>query len=302
MNKNFREFEKEIKQKLQKTLGRKYQFAEKEFDGINGMVKHSLILICADKDLHPCINLDKYYSQYKSGVDIDILAEKILESCREDSTISTSSISQFKDWENVKPYIYAKLINTHKNLPLLTKIPNRDYLDLSLVYYVRLESSFTEEYAVVQINNEQMQYWGVNEDMLYQSAWSNILNPNEAVVENIANVLSPFFLKNEFKNTDSKEDIQMYVLSNRCCMNGAVQMCNRKAVREAAEMLEDDLWILPSSVHEVILLPVCRTEDCAAGLAGIVKEINNTQLEPNEILSNHVYHYSRKTGEITIAA
>ncbi len=302
MENNFDKFVEEITQKLQENLGKEYQIEMKEVQGINGTVKHSLILIQKGRDIHPCVNLDTYYDEYNAGTGMESLVEIILEGCREESPIKLSAILDFTDWENVKPYIYAKLINTEKNRPLLLNIPNRAYLDLSLVYYVRMESLVDEKYAVIQVSNEYMGYWGIEENTLFESAWENMITPNEAAVENIADILKPFFYKKELQKEDGENDIQMYVLSNRRCSNGAVQMCNRKALKEAAEMIGGDLWILPSSVHEVILIPIRKTEDCAEGLAEIVKEINDTQLDAQDILSYHVYRYSKKSGEITIVA
>lgn len=301
MEYNFMKFTEVITQKLCKKLGKEYQVEQKDISGINGTVKHSLMLIQKGKDIHPCINLDTYYSQYKAGKEMDSLVEAILESCSEESPVRLSSVLNFTDWENVKPFIYAKLVNREKNRLLLQDVPNRTYLDLSLVYYVRLESVLNEKYAAVQINNEYMGYWEIDEDMLYQSAWENIINSNEAVVDNIADILKPFLCRGENQKADGTEDIQIYVLSNKYHINGAVQMCNPKALRKVAETIGDDLWVLPSSVHEIILIPVCQTKDCAAGLAEIVKEMNDTQLERQEILSYHIYHYSRESGKVTIA-
>lgn len=301
MKKEFIQFINQVTQRLRECLGEGYQVERKDTKGLNGTVKHSLMLIRQGRDIHPSVNLDTYYNLFQSGTDMESLIKNMLKSCMEDSPVSLSEIADFTDWENVKTHIYAKLINTRKNCLLLSQIPNRSCMDLSLVYYVRTESLFSNEYAVIQISNEHMNYWGVNEEMLYQSAWKNLKKPDEAIFEDMTDILSPLLMEGAGK-AFAGEEVVMYVLSNRYRANGAVHMCNRTALREASEWAGDDFWILPSSVHEVILIPVRQTEGCAEGLAGIVKEINDTQLEPQEILSYHVYRYSRRTGEITIAA
>lgn len=301
MENNFSIFVKQVTQKLLEHLGEDYQIESKQAYDINDVMKYSLMLVKTGSNIYPCVNMDTYYNLHQSGIDLDTLVGEILDSCKEDSPVNMSAISDFTDWDNVKSHIYAKLISTEKNHSLLSSIPNRAYLDLSIVYYVRMESFFNDKYAVVQISNEHMEYWGVNEDMVYQSAWKNLTEPDETVVKDMADILNPLFFMKQIYPAGNGEDTPMYVLSNRYYINGAVQMCDYGALQEAAKMLESDLWILPSSVHEVILLPVCQSEDCAQGLADIVKEINDTQLEPQEILSYHVYHYSRKSGETTIA-
>ena len=302
MEKEFIQFVNRVTHCLRERLGEGYQMERKDTEGINGTVKHSLLLIRQDRDIHPCINLDAYYNLYQSGTDMESLIVAMLKSCNEESPFGLSSIADFTDWENVKLHIFAKLINTEKNSSLLSRIPNRSCLDLSLVYYVRMENLSGSECAVIQINNEHATYWGVSEDVLCQSAWENLLKSDKAMLKDMTDILGPFFLMEETGKTSAGKDIVMYVLSNKCRVNGAVHMCNREALREAAERMGDDFWILPSSVHEVILLPVSQTEDCAEGLVRIVKEVNDTQVEPQEILSYHVYRYSRKEGKITIAA
>ena len=67
-------------------------------------------------------------------------------------------------------------------------------------------------------------------------------------------------------------------------------------------MLGKDLMIIPSSVHEVLLIPSEGHETEADTLRQMVREVNDTQLALNEILSYHVYRYSHQTGKIAIAA
>lgn len=81
-----------------------------------------------------------------------------------------------------------------------------------------------------------------------------------------------------------------------------MQICRQEIMERVAGFFKSDFWILPSSVHEVLLLPAGQFGEDAQGLAGLVKEVNDTHLAPEEILSYHVYRYTRLTGEITVAA
>ena len=94
---------------------------------------------------------------------------------------------------------------------------------------------------------------------------------------------------------------QMYVLSNTNRLYGAVYMTDLEKMAEIAERMDCDLWILPSSIHEVILIPCSYTDD-AKKLADMVCEINKTELSAEEFLSSHVYYFNRKTARISIAA
>lgn len=94
----------------------------------------------------------------------------------------------------------------------------------------------------------------------------------------------------------------MYVLGSKRLINGAVQMCSQQTLKKAAEVIGSDFWILPSSIHELILVPVYSIEGDAQELAEMVRDINDTQLRPYEILSYHVYRYSRDTETLSVAA
>ena len=86
----------------------------------------------------------------------------------------------------------------------------------------------------------------------------------------------------------------MYVLTTEGKTWGAISMLNNKALSELANLLESDLFILPSSVHEVIIVPA-DNEESAETLQAMVADINRTHVDPEEVLSDHIYRYLRDT-------
>ena len=94
----------------------------------------------------------------------------------------------------------------------------------------------------------------------------------------------------------------MFILSNKRKLNGAAQICNTRAMKEIARCFFDDFWILPSSVHEVILIPCRWSVPQTENFAEIVRYVNHTQVLPQDVLSYHVYRYHIQTGEMTIEA
>ncbi len=94
--------------------------------------------------------------------------------------------------------------------------------------------------------------------------------------------------------------VSMYVVSNRSRMYGA--MANKKTMQEAAKIFGRDFMILPSSVHELILVPSFGGPGEAVRMAKMVREINDTEVAEDEVLSCHVYRYDCQTGNISIAA
>ena len=95
---------------------------------------------------------------------------------------------------------------------------------------------------------------------------------------------------------------KMYVLGRKERVNGAVYIYSKDILCAVGELLGGDFWVLPSSIHETILMPVGKRNNDAQHLAEIVREINDTQLSRTEILSYHVYRYCIERGELVIAA
>ena len=89
----------------------------------------------------------------------------------------------------------------------------------------------------------------------------------------------------------------MYVLGNKSRINGAVQMCSKDVMERLPE-----IKVVPSQATYLLWLDCSGVTEDAGELARIVKDVNDTQLAPEEILSYHVYRYSRLTGEVSIAA
>ena len=99
--------------------------------------------------------------------------------------------------------------------------------------------------------------------------------------------------------SEEKGEDKMYVLSNRARSNGAACMIYPYVLRMMGDILEEDFYILPSSIHEVILVPASAGISVAE-MEKMVCEINETQVPEEEILGSHVYRYSRKNKTISM--
>lgn len=136
---DFDRFLKEVSDRLKKKLGDGYILENTEMEGINGTTKHALLVKRQDSRIAPGINMDELYIQCGSEPDTEGAAESILKICREQPPVRTEDIPDFDSWDSVKSRIFGRLVNTEKNKGLLGKIPNRPFLDLSLIYYIRME-------------------------------------------------------------------------------------------------------------------------------------------------------------------
>lgn len=295
----YAEFQTEILDLVQRKLTDEHKIAVKPVKKNNGIVLHGLVINNNLSNISPTIYLDYYFEDYKNGESVYKLAEKIVAQYKKFEIDEDFDISTFTDWEKAKPSICYKLINRQKNEDILKEIPHIDYLDLTIVFYA-LVSNKPFESSSILIRDNHMRHWGVGVDELYEIASENTPKLLEYELRDLASVVQELVSKNaneemmaiaegEFQDEESA----MFVLTNKIKLNGASTILYKKVLENFAEQLNCDLYIIPSSIHEVLLIPN-KTDLDTDYLNALVKEVNAADLSPEEILSDHLYYYSRK--------
>ena len=296
----WKRFEQKIAALLQEKLGSGYQVDGENGKSLKGMPPQSICVRRKDTGASLVIKMDGYCGHHIVREDeVDSIASRIAAFCEGKAHVGNIGLFGFTDWETVKSHIYAKLVNTERNRGYLAHIPHREFLDLSLVYHIRLPDFFPDKRNCIPIREEYVRDWDADGEMLYQAAMENMQAEGEPVFESLGETLR------DIPGIDipqSRLGFPLYVLGSQGWKDGAVQICRQEIMERVAGFFKSDFWILPSSVHEVLLLPAGQFGEDAQGLAGLVKEVNDTHPAPEEILSYHVYRYTRLTGEITVAA
>ena len=234
--------------------------------------------------------------------------EVVDEVCRlimkhEDDDALDFDISGFKRWETVRENVYPKLINTEQNTELLEKIPHRDFMDLAVVYYAVAKDSVREDIGTILIYNGHMEMWGQEEENLYQTAMMNMRADGEAdfaTIETIVKRIVPDFIF-PAASDNVPRNTSMYILTNRSKRFGAAEILDKRTLRMIADKVGDRFIVLPSSLHETIVLPP-KDETEYEWLAKMVREVNDTQVDVEERLSYHVYMYNRDEEALQIVA
>lgn len=296
----YKKFLNDVEKELQSQLGNEYSFASTEIPKINGGLKHSLTISNGKSDTSPCIRMENFFNEYIQGYSVEEIADKIA-TVYKNSANERYKTHSFSNWEYVRKRLCCRLINRERNTVLLSKMPHREILDLSIVYYIQIHMS-DKTAGIIQIMNEHMAYWEIDEDCLYREAMSNMKHNQEAEVQSMDETLADMLGPEWMENCKSPETTQIYVLGHKNYQNGAIEMLNKDLLSKMSDILGKEIIILPSSIHEVLLLPVIGIEGEIANYAKMVQEVNDTHVLPEEILSYHVYRYSQDTGNITIAA
>lgn len=183
------------------------------------------------------------------------------------------------DFRSIKDKIALKLVNRTVNGYLLNEIPHTDFLDLTFVYFIVVNKNETDMDTII-IKNEYLDDWGITKEELHEIAYSNF---------------TPMFSMCLY-GTQSRD--RFFMITTKCKLFGAVYMTEDSLLKCIADAFEDDLCIIPSSIHEIMLVPcsgLVRKE-----VDDVIKKVNKEAVEEDEYLSDHMYTFSRKLGKVCI--
>ncbi len=302
---SFEEFRENILQEIRARADGAFQV--KKHDVIrNNNVKQAgiAVVVKEETDIGPCVYLDEFYREYESdGMKFDEIVDEVYRLIlKYGEDMPDVDLSGFRNWETVHGDIYPKLVNAKQNKELLEKIPHRNFLDLAVVYYAVARNHAREDIGTVLIYNGHMEIWGQEEENLYQTAMRNMradgetdLITLETIVKRIAGITFPK------EDRNAPHDTDMYILTNHRRRFGAAEILDKKTLRMVADKVGDGFIVLPSSVHETIILPPKDATEYE-GLAAKVREVNDTEVDVEERLSYHVYVYSRDEEILKIVA
>lgn len=263
------------------------------------------IVFEGDKEnISPTLYLQDMYARYEQTENLpEVMAEfaaAFLES-RERS----EEIYKKLDLANCKDRIIFQLINAEQNKGLLAEVPYRPFQDLAIIYRVVVE----EKEGILAssiITNKVADALGMKEAELFELAAENTKRINPVKVIGMSEMLrgSLFDMGADEEDVDlmmpyHPDEEVMFVITNERNTNGAISMIYEDELHELSELIRDDLYILPSSIHEV--LAVAASSQTPEMLADMVYTINMAQVNLEDRLSNQVYHYDRNARTLTLA-
>lgn len=301
---SFEEFREKILQEIRVRADGTFQV--KKHDVIkNNNVKQAgiAVVVKEEPDIGPCVYLDELYREYESdGMKFDEIVNEVYRLIlKYEEDMPDVYVSGFRNWETVQKDVYAKLINAEQNKEQLREIPHRMFLDLAVVYYAVARDHAQQEVGTVLIRKVHTEEWGQEEENLYQTAMRNMRADGEADFTTIETVVKHILPGITFPKKDGNAPHDMYILTNHRRRFGAAEILDKKTLRMVADKVGDGFIVLPSSVHETIILP-SKKEAEYGWLADMVREVNNTQVNEEERLSYHVYVYSRDEETLKIVA
>ena len=288
---DFKLFTNEIVEMLQEKLGAECTVTVTEVLKNNNVSLTGIVVMKESDNVAPTIYLEEPYRRYQDGSTLQEIVDEIATLYEKQTHNVKVDMDFFRDFSMVKDRIYHKVINYDKNRKLLEDIPYFRWHDLAIIFYYAMEEAAFGR-ASIMLHNSHLDMWGRSAEEVYCVAKENmrqsmpeLLMPMQKLLEDVAGIKA------------GERDLPLYVLTNKSRMFGASAMLYSNKIGELATKLNSNLLILPSSVHEVLLLPDDQVQEYDF-YKEMVRDVNTTQVDPEEILSFNLYRYEREKAEI----
>jgi len=292
---DYESFVSYIKNSISKNMGKGYDV------GINKVIHDNfpetdiLTVLKEGRNIAPNIYLNAYYESYLAGTSMTEIIKRLI------MIYKHCSIPAIYDNLNysldvIKSHIFFRIINFKRNMKILNQIPYIRFWDMAVTFHC-LVRSYDDSVSIIRITNEHLRRWGITVDELHRLAYDNtrkLFPPSLRTIDEILNE----YLCNDSKYDESKDSCHLYILSNEKGVYGAFYILYKDIIRDFARLINSNLYILPSSIHEIILVPV-KDSPGKEYLSRLVSEINESMISDEEILSDNVYIYYVEKDEIT---
>ena len=302
---NFEEFINTIKDTIKEYLPEDYRDAEVNIlENRKLNTNYTGLTVTREGDtLAPTINLNNLFDSYSKHPEHSITAVMQEVASVIQHTPETFDIGRIMDYDRVKKNLFMRLSAAEKNKDLLEHAPHIRKEDLAITFHIMLDQS-DKGTATTMINDNMMEAYGIDLDQLYQDALLNSPVICPAQIENMGEALSRMMIEDmksagappeviqemEKDLKESNKDNPMTIITNDRLVDGASAIFYPGVMDLVGERLQGDYFILPSSVHETLVVP----DDGRVSLqelTDMVKEVNMTQVSPEDQLTDQVYHY-----------
>lgn len=307
---NYKDFSAEVKQSVQEKVGKGYEVIIRQVSKNNGVMLDGLSIGRRQDAFAPIVYLQPYFEQLGSNMTFDEIVKDIISIYKKYMGISMRNAAALTIFDYVKDKVVFKLIQAETNRELLAEIPSIPFLDMTIVFYLLLDKS-EEGQMTALIHNNHLEVWNTTAEELYQLAKINTPKLLPARLRTIEEVMYEILMGQfaEIEKADvisrMSEEIQgksaFYVFTNQNGVNGAACILYEGYLEEFAKKKGTDILILPSSIHEVLLITdngILNYGD----LEDMVRHINKNDVPAENILSDRIYRYSLAERKISIVA
>ena len=210
---------------------------------------------------------------------------------------------QLMDYEQVKDALFLRVMNRENNEAKIAGMPHRTEGDIALTYHIRVDVGDARGVSSTPVTNELLSRYGITEEQLHEDAMQSApevfpvqfmsmasLMRNMMRDDMLAQGLDPEDVENFIESYPDDPNNSLMVLTNSERVNGASALFYPDQMEAIAEEMNGNFFVLPSSIHEVIILPDDGSMSYQE-LENMVSGINAAEVRPEEQLSDRVYRY-----------
>lgn len=302
----YTEFMEKTRKSVSDYLGKDVSVEIKEVTKNNGVILQGLVINSKEESLSPTIYLNGFYEDLKDGRPFSDIVCAIADIYQDNRIAGKINLDFFADYNAVKGRIFIKVINYEKNKKLLENLPCKRFLDLAVVCYYAYMNDFLGK-GSIQIEIDHLDKWGISEETLFQDAERNTAMNLGAEIKGMDEVIKDMLRENFGGEAgklaemaeQARQEAPMYIMTLKGRYFGAACIYNRELLQSFAAVHNTNFYILPSSIHELILLPDDGREEVKA-LKSMVEEVNADHVAPEEQLSNNVYYFDRFDSKVSL--
>lgn len=298
-----------VKNSLKESLGPAFTLEIKSIQKNNGLILDGLSIKKSEEKAAPTIYLNPFYESFINGLPFNRVLKDILNFYNKNQFPETIQLENLFSPEEIKSKIIFRLINEPANRILLDDVPHISYpdLELSLIFCLSIEET-KDNLLTLLIHNQHLKTWNLSTEELLKAAKINTPHLFPACIKALPEVIKDISKKTSEHQWEASLDEfidmtplspPMYVLTNHIGIYGAACLFYEGIIKDFASCNDSDLIILPSSIHEVLIIPYSK-DISIEELAQTVFCINKEEVPLDDQLSNHIYYYSKKNNSLSI--
>ncbi len=310
-NMSIGEFGHILSEQVKALMGENFEVDYKEVLKNNGITYHALVIREKNRCVAPTIYFDSFFDAYRNGVRMKDIAGQMVDMYNHYMPTEDQNMDFFEDFSQVAGKLFFKVVNLKKNKRKLKDVPYRKLMDLAMVPLCRVKSRELGE-GVITIENSHLATWEITEDELWENIGENAaatappkISGLMEVIEKATGIVEETELEEELEigigNETRGDDLcGIYVVTNEAGTLGASAAFYPGLLKSLSEDFESDLFIIPSSIHEVLVIPDPNLQMDVLSLKEMIHEVNATTVAEEEILSDNLYRYDFESDRLFV--
>lgn len=310
MVRTYEEFKEYVMGSIKNYLPDSYENAEVRIHQIlknNDRMLDGMVVKLPDSNMAPTVYLNDFYKEYLDNEDISSTMMHIADIFKRHGEVSLDfDISNITNYEMIKNRLEVRVVNYDQNRTRLDNIPHKSVEDLAFIYAINV-SLDKDGAGAITINESIFKEWNITVDELHEQAMFNSVSLRPLRIQSLTEVILnmyPFDIESDeyMMLQDAVEDMknsdmEMFVVTNPEKLNGAVTLFYPDAMERISKELGSGFYVLPSSIHECLVIRD-RVGLSPEELREMVKEVNKTQVDHEERLSDNIYHYDANSKKL----